>query len=103
MIINTVQEYGKAVDDGVEMECEFWEPPMDGSVNRWWREEVADRQVSVLQGVIKEGRIRTKPKAVDIKISLNVAGLVVDTDGLYCLPDDRRVAKTITKRITLED
>ncbi len=53
--------------------------------------------------MVKNGRIRTKPLYVDVKIRLNAQGLVVDTEGLYCLPDDRVVVREIVERITLDD
>ena len=62
MIIETMEQLGKCIDDGVELEMYFPDPSAHwGKINRTlnW---------GVVPEAVEEGRIRTKPRTVKLTI-----------------------------------
>lgn len=69
MIIKTFGQLGKCIDDGVEMEFECWEVGGDrGEGTHFEALRPSLYGFATLQDLLEEGRIRTKPKTVDVRM-----------------------------------
>ena len=68
MIIETMEQLGKCIDDGVELEMYFPDPSAHwGKINRTlnW---------GVVPEAVEEGRIRTKPRTVEVRLYFDQYG-----------------------------
>lgn len=91
MIIGTMAQLGKLTDNGVELEY---------NCNGEWR-ELDNPDFNEVVQMVEEGRIRTKPRTIDVEIWIGSTGI---PHGVQLIPgdnnrfgaDDTRQIHTIT-------
>ena len=67
MIIKSMEQFGKALDDGVEME---YTPTLDNL----WQDFEGDASLLRYRELIEARRIRTKPRTVTVRVYTNGEG-----------------------------
>ena len=72
MIIKTIYDLYPCMDDGVGLECENWMPAQTGADRKWWcADDFKHHMMRAILELIQEGRIRTKPRTVDVVLFFN--------------------------------
>ena len=98
MIIETMEQLGKCIDDDVELERQGYP-----STDRSWEALQSSLALCNLEKLIEDSRIRTKPHTVDVQL-VTVDGKPVDiylTEGQEVPINAERAVSFHT--ITLED
>ena len=67
MIIETMEQLGKCIDDGVELE--FHHHPTSG-----WKRLMYSGMISEYKTYCDDGRIRTKPRTVEVRLYFDQYG-----------------------------